>query len=358
MADLVDALSAFRGKRVLITGNTGFKGSWLSLWLTLSGADVYGYALPPEREDSHFYLLRLGEKMTHEDGDIRDYDHFAAYVSRVRPEFVFHLAAQALVRRSYQQPKVTFDTNIGGSVNVLECVRHTPSVRALVYITSDKCYTNNEWLWGYREIDELGGHDPYGASKAAAEIVFAAYLDSFLRSQPMFGAASTRAGNVIGGGDWSTDRIVPDCINALLKSQPIILRNPQAIRPWQHVLEPLSGYLLLAVKLAESPSDYSGSWNLGPRNESVRTVRDMAERVVQCWGKGEIREQLQANAVHEDGTLLLNCEKAHRKLGWRPTWDFDRGVAETVSWYRRVTGGESADKVSSQQILSYMESRS
>lgn len=358
MDDLVGKLAVFRGRRVLVTGDTGFKGSWLSLWLTLSGADVYGYALAPEREDDHFNLLRLREKMTHEDGDIRDYDRFAAFFSRARPEFVFHLAAQALVRRSYEEPKATFDTNICGSVNVLECVRYTPSVRALVYVTSDKCYKNNEWVWGYREIDELGGNDPYSASKAAAEIVFSAYLDSFLGFRDGFGAASVRAGNVIGGGDRSTDRIVPDCINALLKPKPIVLRNPQAIRPWQHVLEPLSGYLLLASMLIEAPREYSGSWNFGPRSESIRTVRDVAERIAGLWGHGTVQERPQANAPHEAQTLALNCDKANRLLGWQPKWDFERAVAETVSWYRRVAVGESVDQVSSQQVFSYMEHNS
>lgn len=358
MDDLVGKLAVFRGRRVLLTGDTGFKGSWLSLWLTLLGAEVYGYALPPERENGHFNLLHLPEKITHEHGDIRDHGRLAAFFSRARPEIVFHLAAQALVRRSYEEPKATFDTNVCGSVNVLECVRHTPSVRALIYVTSDKCYKNNEWVWGYREIDELGGNDPYSASKAAAEIVFSAYLDSFLYSRDAFGAASVRAGNVIGGGDWSADRIVPDCINALRRSEPIVLRNPQSIRPWQHVLDPISGYLLLAAKLLKAPREYSGPWNFGPDSDAVRTVRDVAERIVGCWGDGAVQEQPLAGAPHEARTLVLNCDKANRLLGWHPKWDFELAVAETVSWYRRVAAGESADRVSMQQVFSYMEHRS
>lgn len=280
----------YKNKRVLITGHTGFKGSWLAIWLKELGADVVGYSLDPPSEPNNFEATRLREKITHIHGDIRDLDRLMETFKKYQPEFVFHLAAQPLVRLSYNEPKMTFDTNIGGTVNVFEAVRKTPSVKVLVNITSDKCYENKEWVWGYRENDPMGGHDPYSASKGCAELVFSAYLKSFfsqnaaqksgdmtqLREQlgscpqistsgPRLGAASARAGNVIGGGDWGTDRLVPDCIRALSRHQPIGIRSPKAVRPWQHVLEPLGGYLLLGAALWQDPQKYSGAWNFGPR---------------------------------------------------------------------------------------------
>lgn len=356
MDDLVRALAIFRGKRVLVTGDTGFKGSWLSLWLSHLGAQVYGYALPPERAHDHFNLLKLQDRITHQDGDIRDGDRLRAFVEHAQPEFVFHLAAQALVRRSYRDPKETFDTNVGGSVNVLEAIRATPSVRALVYITSDKCYKNREWVWGYRENDELGGRDPYSASKAAAELVFAAYGDSFFEMRNDFGYASVRAGNVIGGGDWSEDRIVPDCIKALSAGQPIVLRRPHATRPWQHVLEPLGGYLLLAAALRRDPKRYSSAWNFGPHAEANRTVQNLTQAIVAEWGAGTIEVQASGTDQHEAGLLHLNCDKAHHHLDWGSRWNFERTVRETVAWYRAMAGGADAFEVGTQQIRTYMES--
>ena len=355
MDDLVKAVASFRGKRVLLTGDTGFKGSWLALWLAEAGADVWGYALPPERDNDHFNLLELRSRIHHQDGDIRDREKMGAFFKQAQPEFVFHLAAQALVRRSYHDPKRTFDTNVGGSVNLLECVRETPSVSALVYITSDKCYRNKEWIWGYRENDELGGHDPYSASKAAAELVFSAYCDSFFGLRSNFGYATVRAGNVIGGGDWSEDRIVPDCIRALCAEEPIVLRKPQSTRPWQHVLEPLGGYLTLAVALALDPERYSGAWNFGPEGEAARSVLDITQVIVNRWGSGKIEVQASADDPHEAGLLLLNCDKVQHVLGWYPRWGFERTVDETMDWYRAVLSGEPASKVSSDQIKHYME---
>lgn len=356
MEDLVSALSVFRGKRVLVTGDTGFKGSWLSLWLVEASAEVFGYALPPERTDDHFNALRLSDRIRHEDGDIRDWDKLGAFFEETQPEFVFHLAAQALVRRSYRDPKETFDTNVGGSVNVLECVRHTPAVKTLIYITSDKCYRNREWIWGYRENDELGGHDPYSASKAAAELVFSAYGDSFLKARPGFGFATVRAGNVIGGGDWSEDRIVPDCLRALREGQPIVLRKPEATRPWQHVLEPLAGYLTLAAALDRNPQGFSGAWNFGPDSDAARSVHDLARGIVRAWGSGQIEVQSSSSGPHEAGLLHLNCDKAHHVLGWKPRWGFERTVKETVAWYRTVASGEKVAAVSAAQIQAYVES--
>lgn len=348
-------LEVFKGKRVLVTGDTGFKGSWLALWLHELGAEVQGFSLPPDDSSAHFRLAGLASIIRHTDGDIRDLDAFQRVMTDFKPEIVFHLAAQSLVRRSYQEPKYTFDTNIGGSVNILEAVRTTDSVRTLVYITSDKCYRNKEWVWGYRENDELGGYDPYSASKAAAEMVFTAYLKSFFREREIFGAATTRAGNVIGGGDWAKDRIIPDCMRALQGNSEIVLRNPLATRPWQHVLEPLSGYLLLAARLLEVPARYSGAWNFGPDTGTVRTVGELVEQVVTLWGSGMVKIKPEAEAPYEANLLQLNTDKARIDLGWQPCWGMERSIAETVAWYKRTHAGEAAQEVSLSQINSFME---
>ena len=353
--EMKETLTAFRGKRVIVTGDTGFKGSWLALWLRELGAEVVGYALPPERESDHFNVLGLDRLIRHVDGDIRDLKLLREVFREFQPEFLFHLAAQPLVRLSYEDPKVTFDTNVGGSVNVLEAARSTASLRSMIYVTSDKCYKNKEWVWGYRESDELGGHDPYSASKAAAELVFAAYVSSYFANRTGFGAASVRAGNVIGGGDWAADRIVPDAIRALQGGAPVVLRNPLSTRPWQHVLEPLSGYLLLAARLYRTPKEYSGAWNFGPRNESIRTVKDLADAIIGSWGTGEIRADIQEGRPHEAQLLHLACEKAHHFLGWYPRWDFHRAVVETVRWYKAVDSGASALDMTVRQIGDYVE---
>lgn len=347
----------FRGARVFVTGDTGFKGSWLSLWLHLLGAEVVGYSLPPVTGQNHFRLLGLDKKIHHVNGDIRDLSAIKKEMGRFRPTFLFHLAAQSLVRRSYEDPKTTFDTNIGGSMNVLEAARSIPSIRSLVYVTSDKCYKNKEWVWGYRENDELGGGDPYSVSKAAAELVFSSYRDVFFKSRPRFGMASVRAGNVMGGGDWSPDRIVPDCVRALQKKRPIVLRYPKATRPWQHVLDPLYGYLFLATQLFSSPNHYSGSWNFGPREEASRNVKELAETIVRLWGGGQIRLAPVKPHLHEASFLYLNCEKAHQQLGWFPQWDFERSVRETVSWYRQVSEKREAFDLSKRQIETYLEEK-
>ena len=347
--------SILKGKRVLITGETGFKGSWLFLWLSQLGADVAGFSQAPKQDNDHFNLLELGKLGRHVEGDIRDLPALKRVFDEFQPEFLFHLAAQSLVRYSYDEPKLTFDTNIGGSVNVLECVRTTPSLRSVIYVTSDKCYLNKEWEWGYRENDELGGRDPYSASKAAAELIFSSYRDSFFAQRPSLGIASVRAGNVIGGGDWSTDRIVPDSIKALQKHQPVLLRNPKSTRPWQHVLEPLSGYLALACKLHTNPRSFSGAWNFGPRAESIRTVLDLAETIVTCWGEGKVDVVSDHALPHEAQLLQLNCDKSIRALGWTPRWDFDRTVKMTVKWYRKITDGIPARQVTNEQIQRYME---
>ncbi len=329
-------LEIFRGKRVLVTGHTGFKGSWLTLVLEMLGAEVMGYALPPEHEASHFERLGLSGSMRHVVGDIRDGDRLIAEVSAFAPEIVFHLAAQALVRPSYADPKSTFDVNVGGGVNLLEAVRRSESVRSLVFVTSDKCYENVEWIWGYRESDAMGGRDPYSASKGAIELVFSSYLRSFLVQRPGLGAASARAGNVIGGGDWAVDRIVPDCIRALEAGQPITLRNPRATRPWQHVLEPLSGYLKLAAKLFENGPAFSGAWNFGPPVGDMRTVLDVATGIARQFDGGEVRVDEPAHQPHEAHLLQLNSDKARQLLNWNTRWDFDATVDATGRWSKDV----------------------
>ena len=357
MENLVSAaeLEFFAGKRVLVTGDTGFKGSWLCLWLAELGAEVTGFALPADPQNLLFPAVVSAGLVEHVDCDIRDLEATRDIVARTRPQIVFHLAAQALVRRSYAEPQLTFATNLLGSVNVLEAVRGCDSVRALVYITSDKCYLNKEWLWGYRESDELGGRDPYSASKACAELALQAYQHSFFAGREGFGAASTRAGNVIGGGDRSADRIFPDTMAALLSGRPVVLRNPQATRPWQHVLDPLHGYLTLAIALTRDPKGMAGAYNFGPHERSIRTVDDLARLAVQIWGAGEVEHRRDANPPYESTLLHLSSEKAHRQLGWYPKWAFERAVAEATRWYRDVRDGGAPLEVSRRQLRSFMQ---
>ena len=342
--------NSFAGKKVLITGHTGFKGSWLALLLNDLGAEVLGFALPPETTINHFDLLSLDKKIKHVEGDIRDASLLASTLNKFQPEFVFHLAAQSLVRPSYDDPTATFSTNIMGSANLLDAVRLCESVRSLVYITSDKCYENVEWIWGYRENDQLGGHDPYSASKAAAEIVFSSYVRSFFEQRPSLGAATARAGNVIGGGDWAANRIIPDCIRAIEADTPIRLRNPGATRPWQHVLEPLAGYLLLAANLYEEPKNWGGAWNFGPSTHEVRTVQNVAEVMIGHFGKGSIEIVDSENQVHEARFLNLNCDKACHLLGWRPCWNVEKTLEETALWYKAIMNGDDAEQVTLTQI--------
>lgn len=351
--DTAQALRSFSGKRVFVTGHTGFKGSWLTFLLNLLGAQVTGFALSPEGESSHFSLLDLGSRIQHVEGDICNREALRRALTAAQPEYVFHLAAQSLVRRSYADPASTFNTNIIGSVHLLDAVRECETVRSLVYITSDKCYDNVEWVWGYREIDRLGGHDPYSASKAAAELVFSAYARSYFGSRPQLGAATARAGNVIGGGDWAEDRIIPDCIRAIQKDESVYLRNPQATRPWQHVLEPLSGYLLLAGCLRVEPEKYAGAWNFGPSSVEVRTVHDVALALVRQIGRGSVEIAASHIRHHEANLLQLNCDKAHQLLGWYPRWHVDEAVTATAKWYKAILDGGDAKQVTCQQIQEY-----
>lgn len=348
------ALQTYSGKRVLVTGDTGFKGSWLSLWLKKLGADVYGLALPPQPK-SHFEQIKLQDHITHFDADIRDLDAVQKVVDKVKPEMVFHLAAQALVGLSYDDPKQTFDTNVGGSMNVLEAIRHQPSVKTVVYITSDKCYLNIEQDAPYHEADELGGKDPYSASKACAEHVIYAYRESFFNKRDNFSSASTRAGNVIGGGDFSDKRIVPDIMRALMADDSIILRKPEATRPWQHVLDPLLGYLFLGAKLHEHPGQFDSAWNFGPHPENVYTVEELTKHFIEAWGSGQLQVQRDENAPAEATLLSLDITKAKDQLGWQPQLNFVDTVHWTTHWYKQVHEGAKPFDVTNAQLDGFME---
>lgn len=354
MARLADALHTFAGRRVLVTGNTGFKGSWLSYWLHLAGADVYGFSRDVPTSPSHFSLLGLSELTTHRFGDLRDASAIATAVNDVRPEFVFHLAAQATVRQSYLDPKETFDTNVGGAVNLLEALRNCDSLRALVFITSDKCYLNVETSRGYSENDPLGGVDPYSCSKAAAEHVLSAYSHSYFAHRQTLGCASTRAGNVIGGGDWAPDRIIPDCVRSLSDGRSIQIRSPQATRPWQHVLEPLSGYLLLASALSTSPQKFAGAWNFGPREDAAHSVKEVVEKSISVWGSGNFTVESANPQLHESTLLHLNAQRAETELGWKTQWHFDEMMQNTIGWYKQLADGEDVRRLTARHIEQYV----
>jgi CDP-glucose 4,6-dehydratase len=337
--------SAFwQSKRVLLTRHTGFKGSWLSLWLLELGAVVTGFSLPPETDPNLFSQLGLQSRLDHRLGDIRDASVVAETVQEVQPDVVLHLAAQPLVRRSYAEPTATWATNVMGTIHLLEALRFLQQPCTAVLITTDKVYRNNEWFYGYREVDPLGGHDPYSSSKAAAELAIASWRSSFCgigpHQTPHLRLASGRAGNVIGGGDWAADRIVPDAMRALASGGPIGVRNPLATRPWQHVLEPLGGYLLLAEHLcnAADPTEFASSFNFGPQLEANRSVRALVEEALGHW-PGRWVDQSDPAAPHEASLLNLVIDKAHHQLGWAPRWDFATTVEHTVSWYRRVKEG-------------------
>jgi CDP-glucose 4,6-dehydratase len=329
--------SFYKDKKVFVTGHTGFKGSWLVSWLLELGADIVGYALEPPTHPNHYSLLDLNIQSII--GDIRDADRLHEAVYSYRPEIVFHLAAQSLVRQSYQKPAETFATNVMGTVNLFDSCRLTDSVKAVVNITSDKCYENREWVWPYRERDPLGGHDPYSASKGCAELVTASYRKSYFSLEQYNKShqsliASVRAGNVIGGGDWGEDRLVPDIMRAAACREKVVIRNPHAIRPWQHVLEPLTGYLMLAKKLAEGNVEFSGAWNFGPNEESHTSVLHVVEELRKGWNEIDCLIESDQEKPHEASLLKLDCSKARSQLGWRPIWDRSKTFLETVAWYR------------------------
>lgn len=348
----------YRGKRVLVTGHTGFKGSWLSIWLHELGAEVIGVAQDPFTERDNYALSGIGEKIKADlRADIRDGGRMKEIFRQYQPEIVFHLAAQPLVRLSYDIPVETYETNVMGTINILEAIRATDSVKVGVMITTDKCYENKEQIWGYRENEPMGGYDPYSSSKGAAEIAIASWRRSFFnpKDNEKHGKsiASVRAGNVIGGGDWALDRIIPDCIKALETGQAIEIRSPKAIRPWQHVLEPLSGYMLLASKMWEEPTEYCEGWNFGPRAESISTVWEVARKVVDNYGSGGLKDLSNPEALHEAKLLMLDISKAKFLLGWQPRMDIAGTVALTVDWYKRYKG-EEVYSVCLEQIGKYI----
>ncbi len=325
----------YKGKTVLVTGDTGFKGSWLSIWLHELGANVIGYSLEPKTSKDNFSICGLNNKITHINGDIRDDQTLSKVFSQYEPEIVFHLAAQALVLDSYKDPFYTFSTNLMGTVNLFEAVRNTDSVKVAINITSDKCYDNRNWVYGYREIDPLGGKDPYSASKGASEIITSSYLHSFFEKDNTANIASVRAGNVIGGGDWADNRIFPDCMRALAKNEPIIVRNPEAVRPWQHVLEPLGGYLSLGSLLYTDGKKYSGGWNFGPISKNMVSVKQLVEETIKQWGCGRyIIDQEKNNNNKEAGILNLDISKAVNNLKWHPVLDFGQTVKFSIDEYR------------------------
>lgn len=330
----------YKGKRVLVTGHTGFKGSWLSIWLHELGAEVIGVAKDPYSEKDNYVLFGIGQKIRADlRADIRDGQRMQEIFREYQPEIVFHLAAQPLVRLSYDIPVETYETNVMGTINVLEAIRSTESVKVGVMITTDKCYENKEQIWGYRENEPMGGYDPYSGSKGAAEIAISSWRRSFFNPKD-YGKhgksiASVRAGNVIGGGDWALDRIIPDCIRALEAGKPIEIRSPKAIRPWQHVLEPLSGYMLLASKMWDEPTKYCEGWNFGPRSESITSVWEVATRVIENYGSGELKDLSDPKALHEAKLLMLDISKARFQLGWEPRMNIDQCIELTVDWYKK-----------------------
>lgn len=329
----------FNDKTILITGHTGFIGSWLSIWLNELGSKVIGYALEPYTREDNFVVSRLDEKIIDIRGDVRNYKELLQVFKKYKPEFVFHLAAQPLVRLSYKRPKDTYDINVGGTVNLLESARNTNSVRVIINVTSDKCYENKEWVWGYRENDSIGGYDPYSSSKGCCELITAAYRNSYFNPSDYIRhnktIVSVRAGNVIGGGDWGKYRIVPDCIRSLQKKKKILVRNPYSIRPWQHVLEPISGCLLLASEMYRNGFNYSDAWNFGPEPNSIIRVKDLVERLIKIWGEGDwVDSSDLKDDKHETNLLSLDISKAKNFLKWGPTLDINQCLEFTVDWYK------------------------
>lgn len=346
--------ATFSTRSVLVTGHTGFKGAWLTEWLAVLGAEVTGYALAPPSQPSLFETLDLAPRIRHVVADVRDRDRLVAEAQAARPSVIFHLAAQAIVRRGYVDPRETFETNVMGTVNVLEAARACPTVEAVVIVTSDKCYQNHEGDRAFREDDPLGGRDPYSASKAGAELVTAAYRDSFFADGPAI--ATVRAGNVIGGGDWAVDRIIPDCVRAVTVGEPVVVRNPDAVRPWQHVLEPLAGYLELGSLMLRGGSRYPGAWNFGPTEEGgERSVRWVVEHFLDEWGEGSWTTlDDPPSQPHEAHRLRLDSTKAREQLGWAPVWGAEEAVRRTASWYREYyRAPASARELVQDQLRAY-----
>lgn len=356
MENMVDS-SFWAGKVVLLTGHTGFKGSWLSLWLQSMGAKVIGYALPAPTNPSLFVVANVAEHMVSIESDIRDFTALSSVFNKYQPEIIIHMAAQPLVRYSYANPIETYSTNVMGTVHVLEAARLTSSVRAIVNVTSDKCYENRELPWGYRENEPMGGHDPYSNSKGCSELVTSAYRNSYFYPDNYkdhgVALASGRAGNVIGGGDWAEDRLIPDIMRAIAKGEPVYIRNPNAIRPWQHVMEPLSGYLVLAQKLYEENSSYAESWNFGPSDQDAKPVQWIVDNLTHSWGEGASWVLDSGDHPHEAHYLKLDCSKAKARLNWVPKWHLDEALAKIVKWQKHYQQGSDMKEVTLKQIADY-----
>lgn len=346
--------NCYKGKKVLLTGHTGFKGSWMAIWLKQLGAEVYGYALAPVSDYDNYVSCNLAEEINHQDGDVRDSIKLKAYFNQVKPDIAFHLAAQPLVLLSYKNPAETFETNLMGTVNFFEAVRQTSSVKAAVNITSDKCYDNKEWVWGYRENDPLGGKDPYSASKGCAELITSSYMNSFFNQEGTCNIASGRAGNVIGGGDWAADRIVPDYFRAVNANQKMVLRNPDATRPWQHVLEPLSGYLNLGAILFLQGKKFAGSWNFGPNDANNYTVKELIAKTKQYEGTGAYEIFDNSSKHHEATFLKLDISKSVNQLNWHPILNFEETVKFTVDGYLAEKNTQNTLASRIEQIKDYV----
>ena len=346
--------STWQNKSVFLTGHTGFKGSWLALWLQQMGAKVWGYALEPPTDPSLFEVASIAQYLESETrGNITDFVKLQAAITHCQPEVIFHLAAQPLVRESYSDPLQTFATNVMGTAQLLEAARTVDSLCAVIIVTTDKVYENREWFYPYREVDPLGGHDPYSASKAAAELVTVSYYRSFFADRSV-GVATARAGNVIGGGDWAKDRLVPDCLRAFEQGQPVTLRYPYAVRPWQHVLEPLSGYLLLAEKLFIDPVTYSKGWNFGSNATDEATVGQVADMMSKLWGEGaQVNSEVLTEQPHEAGTLKLDTSQSRHQLGWMPQWSIQQALTATVEWQKAWLMGHAMDQFCREQIQTY-----
>jgi CDP-glucose 4,6-dehydratase len=346
------------GKHIFLTGHTGFKGGWLSLWLTSMGAKVTGYALAPNTTPSFFEVVGVANLLEQNHiADIRDLSRLRSAIEQANPDVLIHMAAQPLVRYSYENPIETFETNVMGTANVLEAARVVKSIKAIVVVTTDKCYENKEWVWGYRENEPLGGADPYSSSKACAELVTSAYRQSFFSGNMATSEAamaSARAGNVIGGGDWSVDRLIPDAIAAFEEGKPLVLRNPLATRPWQHVLEPLSGYLVLAQALFQKGAKFASAWNFGPRDEGTQTVERVIDLLSSAWGANAGWQQDPSAQPHEAHLLKLDCSKAHQQLGWVPKWSLPQSIEKIVQWHKALSAGKDMKAISLEQIGQYL----
>ena len=359
MENMVIDSAFWQGKTVLITGHTGFKGGWLSLWLQSLGANVVGYSLSPPTDPSLFELAHVGEGMASIEGDVRDLEHLQSVITQHRPEIIIHMAAQSLVRHSYANPVDTYATNVMGTVNLLEAIRQAGGVKAVINVTSDKCYENREWVWGYRENEPMGGYDPYSNSKGCAELATAAFRNSFFNAADFqrhgVGLASVRAGNVIGGGDWAADRLIPDIMQAIASGQPVVIRSPHAFRPWQHVLEPLSAYLRLAQKLYEEGPVWAEGWNFGPNDEDAKPVQWLAEQLIKKWGDGASWKMDTNPQPHEAHYLRLDCSKAKMRLHWMPRWSLDTALDAIVEWQRAYLRQADMRLLTLQQIKSYTQ---